>query len=110
VDEDAIRDAFASLGPVRIRPMFSGRAISLDGRTFALVLRGELFLKANQDTCAVFAAAGSRQFSFERQGRTVMVGYWSAPPDALDDPEEMDRWGRLALSVACPARPRKRKT
>ena len=100
MDPDSIRDLFAALGPVRVRKMFGGQGVYRDGLMFALEAQGELFLKADDRTASAFAAAGSRQFTYTRDGRATAMGYWRLPDDALDDPDEAARWGRLALDAA----------
>ena len=100
MDPDAIRDLFASLGPLRIRRMFGAQGIYLGEVMFALAADGELYLKADAATLEAFRAAGSRPFSYLRQGRTARLNYWRMPDGAVDDPEEAARWARLALDAA----------
>jgi DNA transformation protein len=100
VDADSIRDLFAALGPVRVRKLFGGQGVYRDDLMFALEAGGELFLKADTETAAVFAAAGSRQFTYAKDGRATAMGYWRLPDAAVDDPDEAARWGRLAVEAA----------
>jgi DNA transformation protein len=101
MDEDFLRDLFASLGPIAIRRMFGGRALYRDGTVFALLAFDTIFLKADGETEAHFREAGSRPFSYEAKGRTVTIGsYWSLPEAALDDPDEAARWARLGHAAA----------
>ena len=100
MDADSIRDLLAALGPVRVRKMFGGQGIYRDDVMFALEAGGELFLKADAETAPAFAAAGSRQFTYAKEGRTTAMGYWRLPDAALDDPDEAARWGRLAIEAA----------
>jgi DNA transformation protein and related proteins len=100
VDPEAIRDLFASLGPVRIRRMFGGQGIYSGELMFALEIADELFLKVDDGTMPAFRTAGSRPFVYERDGRATEMSYWRLPDGALDDPDEAERWGRLALEAA----------
>jgi DNA transformation protein len=100
MDPDSIRDLFAALGPVRVRKMFGGQGIYCDDLMFALEAGGELFLKADEETAPAFAAVGSRQFTYTKEGRATAMSYWGLPDAALDDPDEAARWGRLALEAA----------
>jgi DNA transformation protein and related proteins len=100
VDADAIRDLFAALGPVRVRKMFGGQGIYRDDLMFGLEAGGELFLKADAETAGAFAAAGSRQFVYTKDGRPTPMSYWRLPDAALDDPDEAARWGGLAVAAA----------
>ena len=108
--EDDLRDIFASVGAVRVKRMFGGFGISRDERTFAVVIGGELYLKADALTAVKFREAGSRPFTYERRGRPVSMGYWTVPSEALEDPDAMRPWAELALSVARPSAPRRART
>jgi DNA transformation protein and related proteins len=110
VDADAIRDLFQGLGEVRIRRMFGGQGVFSDDLMFALEAGGELFLKADAETAGAFAAAGSRQFVYTKDGRPTPMSYWRLPDSAVDDPDEAARWGRLAVDAARrSASPRRKK-
>src|SRR5438552_19001765 len=87
--------------------MFSGRGIYHDGLIFALALRGELFLKVDSETEREFRAAGSSPFTYARKGssKVVALSYWRLPELAVDDPEEIARWARLAVEAAQRAAP-----
>lgn len=100
MDAEAIRDLFASLGPVRIRRMFGGQGIYCGERMFALEAGGEIFLKTDAETAEAFRAAGSRPFSYARGETVTVMSYWRLPDAACDDPDEAARWARLAVEAA----------
>jgi DNA transformation protein len=83
--------------------MFGGQGIYLHGQMFALEVRGEIFLKADADSRPRFEAAGSRAFSYEKNGKAYQMSYWLLPGAALDDPEAAASWARLALGAAARA-------
>ncbi len=95
--------------------MFGGQGIYAGVVMFALEVGGELYLKVDDSTVPAFQAAGSRPFTYERDGRVAQMSYWSLPDGAVDDPEEAARWGRMALDAAMraaagktkPAKPRR---
>lgn len=104
MDEDFVREIFASEGPVRIRRMFGGQGVYLDGRIVALVLSGELMLKGDADTEPAFLAAGSRRWTYQRPGGPpVAMPYYTFPPDAYDDPDAMAIWAARAREAAARA-------
>jgi DNA transformation protein and related proteins len=101
MDDATLEELFASLGSISIRRMFGGKGIYSDGRIIAVVLDGELFLKTDQDTAARFEAAGSRRWTYAREDRSpVAMPYHSLPDEALDDPDIMAEWARLAVDAA----------
>jgi DNA transformation protein len=109
VDAESIRDVFEVLGPVSTRRMFGGHGIYLDGRIFALEIGGEIYIKAGPDIAGRFSDAGSRPFSYTRNGKVATMGYWLLPDAATDDPEEAARWARLSLAAEGPPVRKRRK-
>ena len=100
MDNAAIEEMFESLGTISIRRMFGGKGIYHQGVIFALELYDEIMLKADAETAPLFAEAGARQWSYEgKSGKPVLMPYWSIPDEALDDPEVMARWSRLAFEA-----------
>ncbi|MCT8996925.1 TfoX/Sxy family protein [Chelativorans intermedius] len=106
MDDDHIRELFASLGSITIRRMFGGKGIYCEGRIFALEVDGEILLKADALSAPDFAAAGSRQWVYTgHTGRKpTAMPYWSIPDEAVDDPDVMALWARRAYEAALRAR------
>jgi DNA transformation protein len=107
------RDEFAnhcaellgSAGPVRIRRMFGGHGLYVDGIFIAIVSAERLCLKADDLTRARFEAAGGQPFVYEAKGnRQISISYFTAPDDAMESPTLMQPWARLALEAALRAR------
>jgi DNA transformation protein len=97
-----IHELFRSVGPVSLRRMFGGMGIYADGRIIALSLRGELMLKGDAEAGRMYEEAGSRQWTYQHRvtGKTVGMPYWPLPSAAYDDPEEAEKWVRMALEAA----------
>lgn len=101
MDRDFLIDLFAGFGPVAIRRMFSGFGVSADGINFALVLRGAIYLRADEQTVPRFEAEGSKPFQYEMQGKLRMIAsYWQLPERLYDDPNEVTEWARAAYAAA----------
>ena len=104
-----IRELFAGLGDVRIRPMFGGAGVYLDELFFALADDDVLYLKVDDETEARFREAGSEGFVYvTKEGERMSLRYWRIPDTAFDDPEEAADWARLALGAATRAAARKK--
>lgn len=104
MDEDFVRELFASVGEVRICRMFGGYGIYVDGLIIALHLQDELMLKGDAYSEAAFPAAGSRHWTYQRPGRSpVAMPYYTLPSEAYDDPDAMALWARRAFEAACHA-------
>ena len=100
------QELLAPLGAVRVRAMFGGWGLYLDGFFVALIAFERLYLKADASTREQFTAAGCQPFVYDGQGKSVTMGYWTAPDEALDSPMTMQPWARLALQAAVAARAR----
>jgi DNA transformation protein len=100
MDAASIAELFSPFAPVRLKRMFGGHGIYADELFFALESAGEIFLKTDAESEPAFVAAGSLPFSFDRAGKTTVTSYRRMPEAALDDPDELVRWCRLALGAA----------
>ena len=101
MDNDAIEDLFSGLGPVQIRRLFGGKGIYHQGVIIAIVLRGELMLKADAELAPEMAAAGCSQWTYtgKRHGKLVAMPYWTLPDGAADDPDVMAVWARKSYEA-----------
>lgn len=100
MDNSAIEDMFASLGPVTIKKMFGGKGVYFEGRIVAVEVDGQILLKADATSADQFAKAGSVQWAYEGKKAPVKMPYWSIPDEALDDFDELARWVKLAFEAA----------
>ncbi len=92
----------APLGDVRVRRMFGGRGLFLEGRMFALISRnGGLFLKADEINKGEFEARGCLAHND--------IFYFSTPDEALQSWEEMAPWAQGAVGAAERAAAKKSK-
>jgi DNA transformation protein len=109
-DPEFIRELFSSFGLVSVRRMFSGAGIFADGLMFGLVVRGEIFLKVDDETRPAFEAEGSKPFVYRRaRGREVALSYWRLPERLMDDPDDLARFARASLAAAHRAAAKKSK-
>jgi len=105
-------ELLSPLGRTSSRRMFGGRALYIDDLCMALIFDDALYLKVNDDSRAAFERAGCRPFIYEtKDGDHQMLGYYTAPDEAMESPAEMIAWARRALAAAVAARakaPKKR--
>ena len=97
-------ELLASAGTVRSRRMFGGRGFYIDELFVALIAGERLYLKADARTRLAFETAGCVPFRYDGAGKSVTLGYFSAPDDAMESPPLMQPWARLALAAALSAR------
>ena len=102
-------ELLSALGSVRVSRMFGGNGVYVDGLFLALIARDTLFLKTDAASRQAFEAAGCHAFAFETaRGARAVLGYWSAPGEAMESPAAMLPWARLAMASALRAAAAKR--
>jgi DNA transformation protein and related proteins len=104
-DADFIRDLFTQFRPVTVKRMFSGAGLYCEGVMFGLVVRGTIYLKADETSIANFKREGSGRFTYTRgkkSGRRSehALPYWRLPDWLYDDPDELAAWAERALTIA----------
>lgn len=95
------------LGGVTSRRMFGGVGLSRHGLFFALIAEDTLYLKVDDSNRADFEAAGSEPF--RPFGGDKPMSYWSAPLEALEDPDLLAEWAHRGLDAAARAQTGKSK-
>lgn len=106
-----LQDLFAPLGRLAARRMFGGYGLYLDGLIFGIVIDGSVCLKVDEETKPRFLAAGCVPFVYRGQKEPIAMSYWTVPEEAMESPQDMLPWARLALAAALrkAQAPKKRK-
>ena len=92
------------IGAVRARRMFGGYGLYHGDLFFGLIADDTLYLKTDAANRAQFERAGSVPFRYSRRSKQTTLGYYSAPEEALESPQLMERWARSAVECALRAR------
>jgi DNA transformation protein and related proteins len=101
MDAEGLKELFEPFAAVSVKRMFSGYGIYARGLCFALNLRGDIFLKADELTEKRFAEAGSEPFVYTgHRGKVTVMSYWRLVSSAYDDSDELKAWCALALEAA----------
>ncbi|MEL6979326.1 MAG: TfoX/Sxy family protein [Pseudomonadota bacterium] len=91
------------VGPITHRKMFGGAGLYARGAIFAVIVEGELMLKADPktapDLAKAFEAAGAERWRYAGKSKPVAMPYWRLPEAALDDPEETCAWARRSIAA-----------
>jgi DNA transformation protein len=101
-------ELLSPLGSVRSRRMFGGHGFYVDDLFLAIIAFDRLYLKADAQSRPRFEATGCEPFVYDGQGKSVTLGYFTAPEDAMESPALMQPWARLALEAALRARAAKK--
>lgn len=96
------KELLEAVGPITHRKMFGGAGLYADGVIFAILIRDEIFLKADDALGAELEAAGGARWVYQSSKRDTPVSmpYWRLPEDAYDDADAAAAWARKALEVA----------
>ena len=83
------------LGGDRVRAMFGGWAIYVDGEIMAIVYEGRTYLKAMTEAAqARFITAGMGPFR-PRANQTLRT-FWEIPPEVIHDADDLAAWSGLS--------------
>jgi DNA transformation protein and related proteins len=103
-------ELLSGVGTPTAKRMFGGWAVYVQGVSLAWLLdmkkdgNSKLYLKASDDTSAQYDAAGCERFVYDMKGVVKSVNYYTAPDEAMESPDAMLPWARLAFSCALEAK------
>jgi DNA transformation protein len=100
VDAEDLKALFEPFGPVSVKRMFGGSGIYAEGMCFAIEANGEIFLKTDSLSRAVFSATDSAPFTYMAKGKSRPTSYWSLPTAAHEEGDELRRWANMGLEAA----------
>jgi DNA transformation protein and related proteins len=96
-------DQLSDCGVILPKRMFGGVGLYAGDLFFAILANDVLYLKVDGSNRGDFEAAGQGPFRPYGDDRETMQ-YYQVPPEVLEDPDELARWARKAISVAVTAR------
>jgi len=89
------------LGPISVHRYFGGASLRADGVQFGFVMKGVLYLKADEVSRGAFERHGCAPFSYAgTSGQVTVAAYYEAPSEILEDPEGLAGWAADALRAA----------
>jgi len=106
-----VKEGLEPLGTVSMRRMMGGAVLYLDGSVFALVHDGELWIKADAESNAIWDEAGhSERFTVSFKDGTVdSMNYRRAPSETYDDADALREWAGLGIAAGLRAPKKKPK-
>ena len=105
---DHLLDLLAGLGPVTLRPMFSGGGVYLEGAMFGLVSDDVLYFRTDDANRGDYEAAGMEPFT-PFPGRARPMPYHAVPAEVMEDGDAIVAWARRAWEAARRAKSRSAK-
>lgn len=110
-------ELLSGVGNTTAKRMFGGWSIYVDGLSIAWIIdltpkgtgnNEKLYLKASNETRAQYEDAGCQRFIYEAKGVEKSVNYYTAPDEAMESPDAMLPWARLAMTCAVQAKAKAR--
>lgn len=95
-----IVDLLDPFGPCEAKRMFGGFGIFHQGLMFGLIADGNLYLKADAESRALFEAEDSEAFRYYKKEKEYKLSYYLAPEEFFEDPEACLRWAQTAFDAA----------
>ena len=95
-----VEELCSDLGAVSARAMFGGHALYFEGLLIGVVMDDGLYLKVDSQTQPLFEAEGCAPFVYTQTEKPLTMSYWSVPDAAMDSPQAMLPWAKLAYEAA----------
>ncbi|WP_024851233.1 TfoX/Sxy family protein [Hydrogenovibrio kuenenii] len=97
---DHIVDSLQFFCPAIAKPMFGGYGIYCGDLMFAIIIKGDLYVKVDDETRSLFEEKGLEKFSYLRQGKTCHLSYYTVPEEVIDDLDTLCYWAGLGYEAA----------
>jgi DNA transformation protein len=101
---DFVLEQLEGLSGVSSRAMFGGHGLYLEGAFFAILWKGRLYFRTDDDSRAEYVRRGMGPF--RPSPRQTLGSYYEVPPELIEDRRLLAAWARRA--AACPPAGRKR--
>ena len=97
------------LGSVEAKAMFGGYGVYKQGLMFGLVSDDTFYLKADDKNRGDFESKDMPPFTYKRKAKTLSMSYFQAPPDVMENSDELCEWAIKAYDAAMRAGKGKKK-
>jgi TfoX/Sxy family transcriptional regulator of competence genes len=107
--EYIVYDVFGETYPLTFRYMMGAHILYYEGRAFAIVEDDDLFFKGSKELAHWYLDRGSKQFTYNKEGKEAHLYYFYVPQEIYGDRSSRNEWLDIALSVAKLPSTKKRK-
>ncbi|MBL7634158.1 MULTISPECIES: TfoX/Sxy family DNA transformation protein [Atlantibacter] len=95
-----VEDLLKALGEVQCRSLFGGYSLTIDKAAFGMLVEGELFLRANEQSANYFTQRNASKLKFTRRGRPVYLNYYQVDNELWDNPDLLVRLAADSITRA----------
>lgn len=89
-----------TLGEVRCRSLFGGYSLTIDKAAFGMLVEGELFLRANEQSAGYYTQRNLSKLKFTRRGRAVYLNYYQVDSELWNNPDLLVQLAADSISCA----------
>jgi DNA transformation protein and related proteins len=94
-------DQLSEWAKITTRPLFGAVALYRSDRVFAMVWRGALYFKVDDDSRGKYETANSHALGYVSKGEEqALKSYWEVPADVLEDGDKLHEWAERAYQAA----------
>lgn len=88
------------LGKVHCRSLFGGYSLSIDKAAFGMLVKGELFLRASEQSAAYFTQRKTPKLTFTRRGRPISLNYYQVDSELWENADLLVELAANSLTCA----------
>jgi len=96
---DWVLDQLRDVGPFETKNMFGGTAVLSDGKAFAKIKHGHLWLKVDDTNRKDFEAEGMVQYTYGKNN-SRKLNFYQTPGEVLENTDLLVQWANKAKGVA----------
>ena len=98
--EYVMQDLLAHISGITARAMYGGYGLYRHGKIFSIIINDELYFKTDAELQKTYLAAGSKPFTYERNGKTCSMKYFKPPENVLNDREILEQWVEWSCAIS----------
>ena len=97
--KDYVFDQMKRFGKFDTKNMFGGTALLRNGKAFAKIKHGSLWLKTDNGNLNDFLEQGMNQYAYGKDNSRTL-NFYETPVEVLEDAETLIRWAAKACEAA----------
>jgi len=94
---DYVLDQLGEIEAIECRAMFGGHGLYVSGVFFAIVFRGCLYFRTDEQSREEYVRCGMEPFT--PNSRQTLRSYYEVPVDVLEDRDKLLDWAQIALAA-----------
>jgi DNA transformation protein len=98
-----VEEQLAFLGRISTKSIFGGIGIFVDERLLGIVMEDKLYLHTDASNLRAYRDRGMPQFKPYPNAFDLTTDHHQVPHEIVDDPGQLQEWGRQALAAAIEA-------